>query len=106
MDRWHPTSQSKKFDPNGAYIRRWLPEQFIHEPALMSDEVQQQVGCVIGRDCPVPIVGRLESGHWQCMGRLRRTHRGQSYVDYKLVKMIVERYFQGKARITGFLIAS
>lgn len=35
---FNPTLQSKKFDPNGAYIRRWVPElreldaRIIHEP--------------------------------------------------------------------------
>jgi deoxyribodipyrimidine photo-lyase len=35
---FNPVAQSKKFDPDGAYIRHWLPElrnvptQFIHAP--------------------------------------------------------------------------
>lgn len=38
---FNPVSQSRKFDPDGAYIRRWIPElravpaQFIHEPWTM-----------------------------------------------------------------------
>ena len=38
---FNPVSQSKKFDPQGSYIRRWLPElqavpdSFIHEPWTM-----------------------------------------------------------------------
>lgn len=59
---FNPTTQGKKFDPNGRYIRRWLPElayvpdRFIHEPHLMDTAVQQQSGCLIGRDYPAPIV--------------------------------------------------
>jgi deoxyribodipyrimidine photo-lyase len=40
---FHPVSQSAKFDPNGDYIRRWVPEladvsaHFIHAPWQMSD---------------------------------------------------------------------
>lgn len=38
---FNPVLQSKKFDPNGVFIRQWLPElrdvpnRFIHEPWLM-----------------------------------------------------------------------
>jgi deoxyribodipyrimidine photo-lyase len=57
-----PILQGKKHDPDGAYIRRWLPElravpdKFIHEPWTMPIEVQRQAGCVIGKDYPPPIV--------------------------------------------------
>jgi len=59
---FNPTLQGAKFDPNGAYIRRWVPElidvpaKFIHEPWRMPQEVQRGSGCIIGRDYPVPIV--------------------------------------------------
>jgi deoxyribodipyrimidine photo-lyase len=39
---FNPTSQGKKFDPDGTYVRRWVPElasvptKFIHEPWLMA----------------------------------------------------------------------
>lgn len=57
-----PVSQSLKHDPQGEYIRRWLPElvkvppEFIHEPWKMPADVQQRVGCLIGKDYPSPIV--------------------------------------------------
>ncbi len=59
---FNPITQSKKFDPQGRYIRRWLPElggvpdEHIHEPWLMSHEDQVRCGCIIGRDYPAPIV--------------------------------------------------
>jgi deoxyribodipyrimidine photo-lyase len=59
---FNPVLQGRKFDPHGAYVRRWLPElqgvpsRFIHEPWRMPLEVQQACGCVIGRDYPYPIV--------------------------------------------------
>ena len=59
---FNPTLQSKKFDPHGDFIRRWLPEladvpdKFIHEPDKMETAVQQQANCIIGKDYPAPIV--------------------------------------------------
>jgi len=59
---FNPTLQSKKFDPNGYYIRRWVPElvdvpdRYIHAPWKMSLERQGKAGCVIGRHYPAPIV--------------------------------------------------
>jgi len=59
---FNPTLQSKKFDPHGDYIRRWLPElagvpgKYIHEPWLMPAGVQSEANCRIGRDYPGPVV--------------------------------------------------
>jgi deoxyribodipyrimidine photo-lyase len=59
---FNPGLQGRKFDPQGAYVRRWLPElarvpgRFIHQPWRMPLEVQREAGCIIGRDYPVPIV--------------------------------------------------
>jgi deoxyribodipyrimidine photo-lyase len=59
---FNPTSQSQKFDPDGAYIRRYVPElagvpaKYIHEPQRMPAAEQRRVGVQIGRDYPLPIV--------------------------------------------------
>jgi deoxyribodipyrimidine photo-lyase len=59
---FNPVTQSKRFDPEGAYIRRRLPElarvpdRYIHAPWTMPPEIQESVGCVIGRDYPAPVV--------------------------------------------------
>lgn len=59
---FNPTSQGQKFDPDGAYIRRWVPElrqvgvEFIHEPWKMPPLEQKRSGCIIGQDYPRPIV--------------------------------------------------
>jgi deoxyribodipyrimidine photo-lyase len=48
--------QGKKHDPQGAYVRRWVPElthvpdRFIHRPWKMPPEVQQKAGCIIEQD--------------------------------------------------------
>jgi deoxyribodipyrimidine photo-lyase len=59
---FNPTLQGKKFDPQGAYVRRWVPElahvpdKLIHQPWKMPLDMQQKLGCVIGQDYPAPIV--------------------------------------------------
>jgi deoxyribodipyrimidine photo-lyase len=59
---FNPVLQGMKFDPKGAYVRRYVPElasvpdKFIHEPWKMSAAQQEQFGCMLGRDYPAPIV--------------------------------------------------
>ena len=59
---FNPTLQQQKFDPEGIYVRRWVPElrevplKRIFEPWTMTDEEQQAAACVIGRDYPGPII--------------------------------------------------
>jgi len=59
---FNPVLQGKRFDPDGAYVRRWVPElgrvpeKFVHQPWQMPLDVQEAVGCFIGQDYPAPIV--------------------------------------------------
>lgn len=64
---FNPVLQSKKHDPDGAFIRRWVPElnavptQYIHEPWRMPKDAQNKVGCLIGKDYESPIVDHSEA---------------------------------------------
>lgn len=59
---FNPVTQSRRFDPHGTYIRRWIPElggvadADVHAPWEISPPGQQTAGCVIGRDYPAPMV--------------------------------------------------
>jgi deoxyribodipyrimidine photo-lyase len=59
---FNPVLQGEKFDPDGAYVRRWLPElaglpgEFIHKPWQAPAEMLQAAGVALGRDYPAPIV--------------------------------------------------
>jgi len=59
---FNPVTQGQKFDPDGLYVRRWVPEladtpaKFIHEPWKLPLSDQHRAGCVIGQDYPAPIV--------------------------------------------------
>jgi len=59
---FNPTLQGQKYDPRGAYVRRWVPElagvpdRFIHAPWKTPPDVQRAAGCLVGHDYPAPIV--------------------------------------------------
>ncbi|MBN1666681.1 MAG: deoxyribodipyrimidine photo-lyase [Anaerolineales bacterium] len=59
---FNPILQSKKSDPAGSYIRRWVPEltqvpdAYIHVPWEMPVALQRKNNCLIDRDYPAPIV--------------------------------------------------
>ncbi|EDO44240.1 predicted protein [Nematostella vectensis] len=59
---YSPVAFGKKTDPNGDYIRKYIPKlsryppKYIYEPWNAPLAVQEKAGCVIGRDYPCPIV--------------------------------------------------
>lgn len=59
---FNPLLQSRKFDPEGAYIRRWVPElarlsgQDIHAPHQAPPLALSMAGVDLGSDYPLPIV--------------------------------------------------
>ncbi len=59
---FNPVAQSERFDPQGRFIRRYLPElarvpeRYVHAPWTMPPLEQQAAGCVVGRDYPAPVV--------------------------------------------------
>lgn len=59
---FNPVSQGQKFDPDGAYVRRWipalsrLPNKWIHEPWAAPKDVLKAAGVTLGTTYPKPIV--------------------------------------------------
>jgi deoxyribodipyrimidine photo-lyase len=59
---FNPTLQSAKFDPDGEYVRRWVPElaklpaKYVHEPWAAPSAVLAAAGVTMGRDYPRPVV--------------------------------------------------
>ncbi len=59
---FNPVLQGEKFDRNGAYIRKWIPElaslpdKWIHKPWKAPEGIVKDAGIVLGKDYPRPIV--------------------------------------------------
>ncbi len=64
---FNPVTQGQKFDPEGEYVRRWVPElrrvpaAAVHEPWRLSAAEQRAAGCVLGHDYPYPIINRART---------------------------------------------
>uniref|UniRef100_A0A3B1IHH9 Cryptochrome circadian regulator 5 n=1 Tax=Astyanax mexicanus TaxID=7994 RepID=A0A3B1IHH9_ASTMX len=59
---YSPIAFGKKTDKNGDYIKKYLPilkkfpAQYIYEPWKAPKSIQEQAGCIVGKDYPRPIV--------------------------------------------------
>jgi deoxyribodipyrimidine photo-lyase len=64
---YSPTKQAQDQDPQGIFIRRWVPKlarvplPYLAEPWKMDVSVQRVAGCMIGVDYPAPIVDDNEA---------------------------------------------
>jgi deoxyribodipyrimidine photo-lyase len=64
---FNPVSQSEKFDPQGKFIRRYLPQlgrlsaAAVHAPWECGALELESAGVVLGRDYPTPIVAHDEA---------------------------------------------
>lgn len=64
---FNPVRQQERFDPDGAYVRRYVPElarvpdEYLAQPWTMPADVQRAAGCTIGEDYPEPIVDHAEA---------------------------------------------
>jgi deoxyribodipyrimidine photo-lyase len=71
---FNPVSQSEKFDANGKFIRRYLPQlarlptKALHAPWLARPLELQEAGVVLGQTYPQPVVNHDSA-------RLRTLHR-------------------------------
>ncbi|KAJ8260261.1 hypothetical protein GJAV_G00178930 [Gymnothorax javanicus] len=61
-----PVRFGRRTDPDGQYLRKYLPvlkdfpSKYIYEPWTAPIEVQEEAGCIIGKDYPLPMVDHME----------------------------------------------
>lgn len=59
---FNPILQGEKFDPKGAYVKRWVPElkdlpaKYIHNPWEAPADVLSEAGVTLGENYPYPII--------------------------------------------------
>ena len=64
---FNPVAQGERFDPVGAYVKRWVPElthlspKWIHRPWEAPEGVLQESGVNLGKNYPRPIVSHAKA---------------------------------------------
>jgi deoxyribodipyrimidine photo-lyase len=64
---FNPQKQGETFDPDGDYVRKWIPEikrlpnKLIHAPQLAPPEILRACGITLGQTYPRPIVDHAEA---------------------------------------------
>ena len=59
---FNPIIQGEKFDKDGLYTKKWLPElknipnKFLHKPWELEKKYQEEINVIIGKHYPSPIV--------------------------------------------------
>ncbi|MBB71273.1 MAG: deoxyribodipyrimidine photolyase [Legionellales bacterium] len=64
---FNPTTQGEKFDPDGDYVRQWVPEladlpnKFIHNPSAAPKAILDEANVILGETYPWPMVDHKEA---------------------------------------------
>jgi deoxyribodipyrimidine photo-lyase len=64
---FNPILQGEKFDPNGTYVKKWIPEiaalpnNYIHKPWEAPPLILQDANIKLGIDYPLPIVNHNDA---------------------------------------------
>eukprot|EP00090_Calanus_glacialis_P008203 TRINITY_DN16526_c0_g1_i1.p1 TRINITY_DN16526_c0_g1~~TRINITY_DN16526_c0_g1_i1.p1 ORF type:complete len:127 (-),score=22.56 TRINITY_DN16526_c0_g1_i1:210-590(-) len=64
-----PGVYGSRVDPEGRYIKKYIPElthfpaKYIYEPWTAPLEVQNDAGCTIGKDYPMPMTNHHEASN-------------------------------------------
>lgn len=82
---FNPTKQGERFDPDGSYVRKWVPElsglpnEWVHKPWLAPKDVLKDAQIRLGLDYPEPIVDHAVSRH-EALSLYRSVKSGSRHV--------------------------
>ncbi|GIS85304.1 MAG: hypothetical protein CM1200mP16_16040 [Nitrospina sp.] len=80
---FNPVTQGNKFDPNGSYVRRFIPEiaslpdKYLFSPWETPDHILQESGIELGTTYPNPIVD-LKQSRDEAMAAFQSLKKGGS----------------------------
>ncbi|MCG6118106.1 MAG: deoxyribodipyrimidine photo-lyase/cryptochrome family protein [Aquimonas sp.] len=100
---YSPVKQSLDQDPDGVFIRRWVPElaavpaPWIHEPWKMGSAQQQRYGLKLGRDYPLPLLDHAQAAR-EARARLAEWRRSQPELS-RLNREVLERHGSRRRRV-------
>lgn len=83
---YNAIKQSTDHDPEGEFIRRFVPElknvptPWVHQPWLMPTIEQKDLGLMIGKDYPKPII-HFESAYKQARSRIADYMKTEGFKD-------------------------
>ena len=98
---YNPIKQGQDHDPEGEFIRRWVPElkdvatTDIHEPWKMPELIQMESNCRIGVDYPFPIVDHKEAVK-QARAKFGALRKRDDY--WEAARKVMERHGSRKSR--------
>ncbi|MCX7070871.1 MAG: deoxyribodipyrimidine photo-lyase [Gammaproteobacteria bacterium] len=97
---YNPVKQGLDQDPDGVFMRRWLPElahlptALLHTPWKMDEAAQRAAGIQLGRDYPLPVVDPVEAARI-ARDRIWAVRKGQDF--HRAADAIQERHGSRKA---------
>ncbi|CAN8063073.1 unnamed protein product [Agarophyton chilense] len=103
---YSPIAFGKKWDKDGAFIRRYLPvlknmpSKYIYEPWKAPETVQRKAGCIIGKDYPEPMVDHAKASK-ENIEKMKKDYAKKEFGKLKQIKDASESEKNGRTPRTS-----